>query len=515
MTEEVTEFTYISHPQRQSAAVAKAVEKVAAPAPVAPEPEPFLLGKFESGLPLKLNLDKLLETRLLIQAASGGGKSYLIRKILEETHGKVLQIVLDPEGEFANLTANYDYRVAGVWDFADVRPTAANAAELGLEALASGRSLLADLYELDQDERIAFVGNLLTALIDSPKHLWRPTLLVIDEAHIFAPDKVKKLASAKPMIELASRGRKRGFACIVATQRVAKLHKDIAAECLNKLIGRTTLEKDVQRSADEVGLRGARANAIRKLSPGQFFAYGPALSEYAQTVTIGKAQTEHGSRVDDVKRAQPPPLKALPGGGQQSDREQIWTECVSLARRLTKGLSTREQIAELAIRCCDIKWGGGGHWTGFEGQFTVKRFAEEIGIHYKTVWGWVRTKTQIVDKLEPGEYQPRHWRYAFQAMKSKPSDDPAGRLEAFRALRDAGPTEMYLQTVMKWTRAHLKFFRDADLSKFGRDDLAVVRDSMLEVGAIIDKHLARPVGRTGSGARAICAPARSGERHER
>jgi hypothetical protein len=47
------------------------------------------------------NLQSLLESRLLIQANSGGGKSYVIRKLLEETHGKVQQIVIDLEGEFA------------------------------------------------------------------------------------------------------------------------------------------------------------------------------------------------------------------------------------------------------------------------------------------------------------------------------------------------------------------------------------------------------------------------------
>ena len=40
------------------------------------------IGELEDG-PLTLDLPRLIETRLLIQANSGGGKSYLIRKILE------------------------------------------------------------------------------------------------------------------------------------------------------------------------------------------------------------------------------------------------------------------------------------------------------------------------------------------------------------------------------------------------------------------------------------------------
>jgi len=52
------------------------------------------IGMGEDGL-VGIDLNNLIDTRLLIQANSGGGKSYAIRKLLEETHGKVQHIVLD------------------------------------------------------------------------------------------------------------------------------------------------------------------------------------------------------------------------------------------------------------------------------------------------------------------------------------------------------------------------------------------------------------------------------------
>ena len=52
---------------------------------------------------LTLNISSLVTSRALIQANSGGGKSYAIRKLLEETHGKIQHIVIDLEGEFASL----------------------------------------------------------------------------------------------------------------------------------------------------------------------------------------------------------------------------------------------------------------------------------------------------------------------------------------------------------------------------------------------------------------------------
>ena len=62
---------------------------------------------------VKIDLTNLIISRLLIQANAGGGKSWLIRKVLEESHGKVQQIVIDLEGEFSTLREEYDYLLCG------------------------------------------------------------------------------------------------------------------------------------------------------------------------------------------------------------------------------------------------------------------------------------------------------------------------------------------------------------------------------------------------------------------
>lgn len=58
---------------------------------------------------VEIDLKTLLRTRLLIQANSGGGKSWLLRLIAERAFGKVQTIIIDPEGEFATLREKYDY----------------------------------------------------------------------------------------------------------------------------------------------------------------------------------------------------------------------------------------------------------------------------------------------------------------------------------------------------------------------------------------------------------------------
>ena len=64
----------------------------------------MIIGKnVETGENVRIDLDKFLETRAVITASSGQGKSWGIRKILQESFGKVQQIILDWEGEYSNL----------------------------------------------------------------------------------------------------------------------------------------------------------------------------------------------------------------------------------------------------------------------------------------------------------------------------------------------------------------------------------------------------------------------------
>ena len=75
-----------------------------------------------------------------------------------------------------------------------------------------------------------------------------------------------------------SQGRKRGYAGIIATQRLSKLHKDAAAEANNVIIGRTWLDADQARAGDALGLSKSDRLKLRDLEQGEFYAFGPAFS---------------------------------------------------------------------------------------------------------------------------------------------------------------------------------------------------------------------------------------------
>jgi len=300
---------------------------------------------------ISFDLSNLIETRLLIQANSGGGKSYAIRRLLEQSHGQVQQIVLDLEGEFSSLREKFDYIIAGNDGDTPAHPSSANL--LAKRLLELKVSAICDLYELPKHDRIRFVRYFLESLINAPRSLWQPVLVVLDEAHHFAPEK-GQVESYAAVIDLATRGRKRGLAAVLATQRLSKLHKDVCAELLNKMVGRTSLDIDQARAADELGIIGKQDRiALRLLKPGEFHIYGPALRSGNKVepgvikTTVGKVKSHH-PKVGSRKLVAPPKptsrikkilsqIKDLPEEAKQEARDlaTLKKDNADLRRKLT------------------------------------------------------------------------------------------------------------------------------------------------------------------------------------
>lgn len=295
-----------------------------------------------------INLPVLLETRMLVQANSGAGKSWCMRRIIEQTAAGAQQLVIDPEGEFASLREKHDFIICAPHG-ADAVANAHTAAALARALWESGASAVLDIYELKAHERVVFVRRFLEALIGAPKKIWHPTLVVIDEVQMFAPQ-VGSAESLAAVIDLASRGRKRGLALLAATQRLSKVHKDMAAELLNKVIMRTGLDVDVQRAADELGMpRTGAAQILRELEPGEAFVFGPALTRGVERTRIGPVATSHPSTGQRGMVAPPPASKAVLAKlqkleGLQRDAEQEAKTLESLTKQNTE---LRREVAAL------------------------------------------------------------------------------------------------------------------------------------------------------------------------
>lgn len=237
----------------------------------------FPIGTIVGGKALSIDLPRLVDTRMLIEGNSGGGKSWLIRLMVERAASSVQIIILDPEGEFATLREKVDIALVG--QGGEVQTDVRAAALLARRLVEMRISAIVDLYELKLPDRRKYVRLFLESLMNVPRSEWHPLLVVIDEAHLFAPEKSAGESEATgAVIALMSQGRKRGFAGIISTQRLSKLHKDVAAETNNVIIGRTWLDTDQQRAGDLLGMSKSDRAVLRDLEPGEFFAFGPALS---------------------------------------------------------------------------------------------------------------------------------------------------------------------------------------------------------------------------------------------
>lgn len=274
----------------------------------------MILGQTLSHQKLPIDLDRLLVTRLLVQGSSGSGKSRTLRRLLEVTFGHVQHIVIDIEGEFHTMREKFDYILAAK-EGGDCPADPASAHVLAQRILELGISAIVDIYELHPEDRIRFVQLFIESLMQAPKKLWHPVLIVIDEAQRFCPEAGTKelkgvIAAVK---DLMGRGRKRGFCPILAVQRLSDLDKTAAAECMNKLIGRTGLDVDRARAGKELGFVGNDSTKLRYLEDGHFYAFGPALSRDVTEILVDDVITTHPRPGDrsTVQTATPERIKAV------------------------------------------------------------------------------------------------------------------------------------------------------------------------------------------------------------
>jgi DNA helicase HerA-like ATPase len=250
------------------------------------------MGHTMAGAPANLDLEELLATRLLVQGNSGSGKSHLLRRLLEQSAPWVQQTIIDPEGDFVSLGERYGHLVIDAEEHTERGLQAA-----GERARIHRVSTVLNLEGLDAENQMRRAAAFLGGLFEVARDHWYPMLVVVDEAQLFAPavagevsDEARKL-SLGAMTNLMCRGRKRGLAGIIATQRLAKLAKNVAAEASNFLMGRTFLDIDMARAADLLGMERRQAEAFRDLERGQFMALGPALSRRPLGLRIGPTDT--------------------------------------------------------------------------------------------------------------------------------------------------------------------------------------------------------------------------------
>lgn len=306
-----------------------------------------------------LDLDIILRSNLLIQAASGGGKSWAIRRIVEQAFKHVPIIIIDPEGEFGSLREKYDFVLAGPGG--DTPVDVRSAALLARKVLELRTSIICDTFELPKRQKPIWAKAFLDALIEAPKNLWSDFLIIVDEAHELCPESGRgaknECVASDSVVDLCAKGRKRGYGAVLATQRLGKLRKDAAAECKNVIIGQTFIDIDRDRAADSLGiLRATREtffNIVKMLKPGEFYGLGRGISIEPRRLQVGGVVTTHPEPGSKRTVKLPPPttkilhllpqLKDLPAEAEKKAKTEaeLHAEIRGLKAELARKPSTK------------------------------------------------------------------------------------------------------------------------------------------------------------------------------
>lgn len=120
-----------------------------------------------------------------------------------------------------------------------------------------------------------------------------PFIMVIEEAHNFAPEKgFGKALSSDILRKIASEGRKFGLGIGVISQRPARIDKNVLSQCNTQFILRVTNPNDLKAiSKSFEGITSEVESMIKSLPPGVSFALG---NEYPVMTDVRTRKSKHG-----------------------------------------------------------------------------------------------------------------------------------------------------------------------------------------------------------------------------
>jgi hypothetical protein len=288
----------------------------APPAPVKPPPRmvregDILLGTASNGDQVGVSLTKLIDGRALIQGNSGAGKSMLLRRLFEQSWGKVQQLLVDVDGEFSTLAEKFDVAIVKA---ADVQRIGGEA--FGRHIRENRYSAILDLSDATTEDRFVIVADMVTALVEAGSEYWFPLMLLIDEVQSLVPrydpgdvEAETRKRTIRALADAMTRGRKRGIAGIIATSRIAETSTPVIAKPTNIIVGRTIFDRDLERAGDVLGFTAGHSRALRTLADGEFVGIGPAFN-IAGRSRFKAAGVETRHKGEAPKLEAPPPISA-------------------------------------------------------------------------------------------------------------------------------------------------------------------------------------------------------------
>jgi hypothetical protein len=258
---------------------------------------------------------------------TGSGKTTAARGRIEELHRAGRRCcVIDPTGVWWGIRLAADGVGPGLafvifgGPRGDVAISQADGEKVAALVAGGSFSAIIDTSQMRVGERSRFFTDFAEALFRLNS---RPLHLVVDEAHLFAPQgKVPNPQSAKMLHaanELVSGGRSRGLRIMLLTQRPAKLHKDSLTQVETLVMMRLIAPQDRKAAGEWIGEWG-EANQGRdimallpSLARGAGYVWSPEVG-FLELVQFPPVTGFDSSRapVEGDEDRKPPTLEELP-----------------------------------------------------------------------------------------------------------------------------------------------------------------------------------------------------------
>lgn len=299
-------------------------------------------------------LNDFIGERIAVLGISGSGKTNTVAVIIESLIESLPMTIIDIEGEYWGLKAQFNIVVAGGGTHANLPLTEANAATLARWSHENRVSVILDLSETHEDEMFYIVQNYLQSLWDVSRNK-QPYMLVVEECHEFMPQNGKN--PVKDLItRIAKRGRKRGIGVILSSQRSASVDKNILTQAGLFFLHRVThpIEINVYKGLIPLPARDVN-DKVPALKPGQAIlvrGHNPA------RIHIKQRQTFHAGYTPGLSATEVPSLRTLS------------PDLLDSLKSLMKSTSApvRNPADELKLLQSKLE----------EAQTTIKKQAEEI-----------------------------------------------------------------------------------------------------------------------------------------
>jgi uncharacterized protein len=267
--------------------------------------------------------DKAMTFSGLIVGTRGAGKSTTARDLFEheldqghrcgfiDPMGDAAGIRLNPDGSPSRFSTGDNKVVIFGGPNADIPITDQDGEKVAHLVGKAKISFLIDLSGMIEAEQHRFVTGFADVLYDV---ILVPMLLLIDEAHIFAPQQVRDAPSKllNRITRLNTQGRKRGIFLWLMTQRPARINKNVISGAESLIAMRVTMPRDIAVISEWLEMHdGANAGVAKgqlaSLKTGQAFVSIPLLEffervQFVMPTTMDTGRTpQHGETVGGIE----------------------------------------------------------------------------------------------------------------------------------------------------------------------------------------------------------------------